>query len=262
MARSSAARIGLRTWTGSDRCACPSTGTRVWRRCAEVFAATGQRWGATILVDDASSATLPQLLEDLAAAGCHDVSLLNYVGQPAQLLSPHKRRRIAELASTSPLPCRISLCFGSTLDVPRLLAGFDNDGDCGAGSDFIAVTPDQRVQSCSFQDHSFPAATVANLASSMTRYQTDSIPPSRQGVVETVPGFQRARRNAARPARWGRRRAGEVQQAETVASASELFAEARRKGADHKLHAPLRTVMTSSNGGPGQTTRRAAMRSS
>src|SRR6185369_11135849 len=126
-------------------------GDTVWRRCAELFAATGQRWGANVLVDDASCATLAATLADLAAAGCHDVSLLGYVGEPARLLSPRARRQLADVALTSPLPCRVSVCFGSSLPVPRLLAGFDNDGDCGAGSDFITVTPDQWVQSCSFQ---------------------------------------------------------------------------------------------------------------
>lgn len=50
--------------------------------------------------------------------------------------------------------------FGSSLEVPRLLAGFDNDGDCGAGSDFINITFEQPVLSCSFQDHGLPRATA------------------------------------------------------------------------------------------------------
>jgi hypothetical protein len=138
-------------------------GDTVWRRCAELFATTGQRWGANILVDDAACATLASTLADLAAAGCHDVSLLGYVGEPARVLSPRGRRELADIALASPLPCRVSVCFGASLDVPRLMAGFDNDGDCGAGSDFITVTPDQRVQSCSFQDAGFPGTTAAEI---------------------------------------------------------------------------------------------------
>jgi hypothetical protein len=159
-------------------------GDTVWRRCAELFVATGQRWGANILVDDAACAALPAVLEDLAAAGCHDVSLLGYVGEPARLLSPGSRRRIAEVALASPLPCRISVCFGSSLDVPRLVAGFDNDGDCGAGNDFISVTPDQRVQSCSFQGGGFAGTTAAEILTVWrTRRATLALPALRSGCA-------------------------------------------------------------------------------
>jgi len=140
-------------------------GDAIWRRCAEVFAETGQRWGANLLVDDAACAKLPLTLAELAAAGCDDVSLLGYVGEPARLLSPPARARLADIAQESPLPCRVSVCFGSSLAVPRLLAGFDNDGDCGAGRDFLTVTPDQRVQACSFQETSFPGATASEILS-------------------------------------------------------------------------------------------------
>ena len=139
---------------------------------------TGQRWGANVLVDNTSSATLPATLEDLAAAGCHDVSLLGYVGEPARLLSPRARRQLAEIALTSPLPCRISVCFGSSLQVPRLLAGFDNDGDCGAGNDFITVTPDQRVQSCSFQEDGFPGATADEILTAWRTQRASLAQPS------------------------------------------------------------------------------------
>lgn len=138
-------------------------GDQIWRRCAELFTGAGQRWGANLLVDDASIATLPAMLCELAAAGCHDVYLLGFVGEPKRLLSPPARRKLADIVMASPVPCRVSVCFGSSLGVPRLMAGFDNDGDCGAGDDFITVTPDQRVQSCSFQDHGFPGATAVEI---------------------------------------------------------------------------------------------------
>lgn len=169
-------------------------GDSVWRRCAELFAETGQLWGANILVDNASTATLPATLADLAAAGCHDVSLLAYVGEPARLLSPRARRELAEIALASHVPCRISVCFGSSLEVPRLLAGFDNDGDCGAGSDFITVTPDQRVQSCSFQEHGFSGTSADEI---LTAWRTQ-----RATLARPSPriGCARQSRDGSRPA--------------------------------------------------------------
>jgi hypothetical protein len=169
-------------------------GDTVWRRCAALFAGSGQLWGANVLVDDAALATLPSTLADLAAAGCHDVSLLGYVGEPARLLSPRARAALADAVLASPLPCRVSVCFGSALGVPRLLAGFDNDGDCGAGSDFITVTPDQRVQSCSFQAHGFPGATAAEiLAAWATRRAALAAPSPRTGCARVhADGFDPA----------------------------------------------------------------------
>jgi hypothetical protein len=159
----------------------------VWRRCAKVFAEAGQRWGANVLVDDAACAALPATLAELAAAGCDDASLLGYVGEPARVLSPSARRRLADIALSSPLPCRVSVCFGSSLGVPRLLAGFDNDNDCGAGSDFVTVTPDQRVQSCSFQQHGFPGATAREiLAAWRTRRAALAQPSPRSGCARLL----------------------------------------------------------------------------
>ncbi len=135
-------------------------GDRTWRRCGDVFASDAQRWGANILVDDATLTTLDDTLSELAAAGCDDVSLLNYVGEPCRILSANGRRRLADIISASPIPCRVSVCFGDALGVPRLMAGAQNEGNCGAGSDFITVTPDQKVQACSFQSHAFPGATA------------------------------------------------------------------------------------------------------
>ena len=137
----------------------------VWRRCASVFRSYGQRWGANLLVDDAALDGLSELLGELARAGCDDVSLLGYVGEPGRVLSASGRERLAQIVAASAAVCRVSVCFGGELAVPRLMAGFDNTGDCGAGSDFISILPDQRVQSCSFQDVSWPATTAAEILS-------------------------------------------------------------------------------------------------
>jgi hypothetical protein len=138
-------------------------GDRTWRRCGALFRGDAQKWGANILVDDTALATLEGTLRDLATAGCADVSVLNYVGEPGRLLSNHGRRRLSEIISASPVPCRVSVCLGNSLGVPRLMAGAHNEGNCGAGSDFLTVTPDQKVQACSFHNHGFPGATAAEI---------------------------------------------------------------------------------------------------
>jgi hypothetical protein len=58
---------------------------------------------------------------------------------------------------------RLSVCLGARLHVQRLFDGADDSGDCGAGRDFVSITPDRRVQSCSFQDESFPIETASDV---------------------------------------------------------------------------------------------------
>lgn len=135
-----------------------------WRRAAAMLAGAGQLFGANVLVSDARLPGLPALLAELAQFSCHDVSLLNYVGPEARLhLSPAGEQRLTQIIAESPLPVRLSVCFGHRLSVPRLFNGADNSGDCGAGYDFVSITPDKRMQSCSFQDTSLPAETAVQI---------------------------------------------------------------------------------------------------
>lgn len=135
-----------------------------WRRAAAMLAGAGQLFGANVLVSDARLPGLPALLAELAQFSCHDVSLLNYVGPDTWLhLSPAGEHRLERIIAESPLPARLSVCFGHRLSVPRLFDGADNSGDCGAGYDFASITPDKRMQSCSFQDASLPAETAAQI---------------------------------------------------------------------------------------------------
>lgn len=122
------------------------------------------RWGANVLVDDDALAMLPRKLDELAALGAHDVSLLSYVGAGlARRLSSAGESQLGRIIEGSPLPVRLSVCLGSRVLVPRLFAGADDSGDCGAGRDFVSITPDRRVQSCSFQDASFPVESAADV---------------------------------------------------------------------------------------------------
>ena len=126
-----------------------------WRDPARVLQDAGQRWGANVLVDDQNVHQLAALLDDLAAAGAHDVSLLSYVGVPSRVLTIGARRRLAQIIERAPLPCRLSVCMGDAVPVHRLWAGATRDGDCGAGVDFVSITPDGTMAPCSFHQARF-----------------------------------------------------------------------------------------------------------
>jgi len=159
-----------------------------WRAAAEILAGADQRWGANLLVDGAALAGLPATLSELAARGCHDVSLLAYVGPQAQRhLDAAGDRRLAAIIADSPVACRLSVCFGDRVAVPRLHGG-DDPGDCGAGRDFVSITPDRRVQSCSFQERSWPGATAAEILAAWRLHQAALAAPSpRRGCARVLP---------------------------------------------------------------------------
>ena len=118
-----------------------------WQRAAQTLSGFGQRCGASLLVDRARLRPLPQLLNALAAAVCHDVSLLFYVGPDvSRHLHADDDRALADRISDSLIPCRVSVCCCDRLLVPRLLAG----DDCEAGRDVVLITSDGRVQARSF----------------------------------------------------------------------------------------------------------------
>jgi Radical SAM superfamily len=166
-----------------------------WRVAARTLSDAGQLWGANLLMDDARCAALPALLSELAALGCHDVSLLGYVGaDPSLQLSVAGRARLAAIIDDAPLQCRLSVCFGDGVPAPRLFAGMDDTGDCGAGYDFVSITSDQHVQSCSFQNRSLPAHTAEEILAIWRERQLYLEQPSpRHGCARTLP-LSRARR--------------------------------------------------------------------
>ena len=135
-----------------------------WRDAAQVLSSYGQKWGANLLVDTEALRTLPALLAQLAALGCHDVSLLSYIGPDLHRhLGPEGKAQLAAIVQDSPIACRLSVCFGDTVPLPRLFDGADGSGDCGAGVDFVSITPDQRMQGCSFHDGGLPARNAQEI---------------------------------------------------------------------------------------------------
>ncbi len=157
-----------------------------WRRAAEVLSANGQRWGVNLLVDDGALDTLPALLSEFAAFGARDVSILTYVGEPGRRLSTACAERLAAILKGAPLPARLSVCAGDLVPVPRLFSG-----DCGAGLDFVSITPDQRLLACSFSDApgaSLPATTAAQVLSGWRAHQAWlSRPSPREGCGRALP---------------------------------------------------------------------------
>ncbi len=165
-----------------------------WREAAEVLSGHGQRWGANVLVDGPALTGLPSLLAELAALGCRDASLLNYVGPDAhRLLDGPECRRLADLVADSPIECRLSVCFGDRVPSPRLFAGADGSGDCGAGLDFLAITSDKRVKACSFHDASLPGATAADVLAAWRLERARLMQASpRRGCARALPRLDAA----------------------------------------------------------------------
>lgn len=138
---------------------------------AKLLGESGLCWGANVLVDPRALDTLTAQLAFFAEHGAHDVSLLRYVEHSDSRAPTHartqldayERERLARIVAASPLPCRLSVCFGDRVPVPRLFAGADGTGDCGAGSDFLTIRADGQVQSCSFQDASVPTRSAADI---------------------------------------------------------------------------------------------------
>jgi MoaA/NifB/PqqE/SkfB family radical SAM enzyme len=156
-----------------------------WREACRVLSDYGQRWGANVIVDDAVLHALPALLAELAELGCHDVSLLSYIGpDPRRHLAPVSRAHLAAIVQDSPIACRLSVCFGDSIPVPRLFDGADGSGDCGAGLDFVSITPDQRMQGCSFHEGGLPATSAEEI---LTGWQKErarlALPSLRRGCA-------------------------------------------------------------------------------
>lgn len=143
----------LKEWIGEIRLSVYDDNP--WQERAELLAAAGVRFGVNLLVTPARLSVLPTLLNLLATLGCSDVALLSYIGADAGLhLTCSDEQHLAAIIAASPIRVKLSVCFGNRLHpLPRLF-----DGDCGAGEDFIVITSDKKVKSCSFQNCSMEVA--------------------------------------------------------------------------------------------------------
>ena len=126
-----------------------------WTDDVRRLCASGERVGVNWLVTPARLASLECTLLRLAARGCRDVLLLRYKGRDRALHLDHAQaeelgQRVALLARSLQrrMAVKLDVCFGEWLAAaPRLF----NKNDCGAGREFVVITSDKRLASCSFE---------------------------------------------------------------------------------------------------------------
>jgi MoaA/NifB/PqqE/SkfB family radical SAM enzyme len=137
-----AARIA--PWVGQVRISVYDD--NLWYNAAHALVEAGIQTGINVIVTPDRLAALPALLDQAAQIGCHDVALLRYVGVDHSMhLSSAQQTALSHIALLSPIPVKLSVCFGSQINVPLL-----ESGDCGAGDSFISITADRHVRACSF----------------------------------------------------------------------------------------------------------------
>lgn len=112
------------------------------------------RFGLNYLVTPARVVTLEARMAEWMGHGVRDVLLLSYKGaDPALHLSDDDCRRLDDSLVRlhrvfgSTLTLKVDVCWGDRL--PRAPKLFESS-DCEAGDDFLAISSDRRVQSCSF----------------------------------------------------------------------------------------------------------------
>lgn len=113
-------------------------------------------------------------------------------------LSVDGERRLADIISSSPVQCKMSVCWGERVSVPRLFWGADNSGDCGASSDFVSITPDMKMQSCSFHDAGFDIDSADDILKAWrTQQALLATPSSRFGCARRTASMGSASGEAA-----------------------------------------------------------------
>jgi hypothetical protein len=123
---------------------------------------TGRRAGLNLLVTPANLGLLDVLVTDAIHQGARNVLLLGYKGADATLhLSTAQLDQLRQsVLRLQHLPLRLDICWYPLLsDLPHLFAR----GDCGAGDEFLVITPDQAVQPCSFHHERIPFETFDEL---------------------------------------------------------------------------------------------------
>jgi len=122
---------------------------------------------------------------DFLNLGARNVLLLGYKGpDPALRLSPRDIDRLKNAVQRlEHLPLRLDICWYPHFpDLPHLFAR----PDCGAGDEFLVITPDQAVQPCSFHHERVPFETIEDLKAIYLDLRTRKPATSTPGCTRTL----------------------------------------------------------------------------
>ena len=122
----------------------------------------GRQVGVNWLVTPHTVGLIEPMVRDVLSLGAQNVLLLGYKGADTSLhltgADLARLRRAVERMQH--LPLRLDICWYPLLsDLPHLFAR----RDCGAGDEFLVITPDRAIQPCSFHHTRIPFETFDDL---------------------------------------------------------------------------------------------------
>jgi MoaA/NifB/PqqE/SkfB family radical SAM enzyme len=150
------------------------------------------RFGLNYLVTPSRVRTLEADVAAFVDRGVRDILMLSYKGADSALHLSEREVRMfdASLAKLHELfgggvDLKVDVCWGSRLVVtPQLL----DDSDCGANVDFLSITSDKRVLSCSFAHGGVPFREVSEIRTIWRSMQDQRIEASSPGCARLA-GF-------------------------------------------------------------------------
>ena len=139
-----------------------------YRRTLRMLA--GGNVGVNWLVTPADVGLVEPFVRDFLAFGARNILLLGYKGSDASLhLRPsHLETLKRAVLDLQYLPLRLDACWYPLMpDLPHLFPR----SDCGAGDEFLVITPDRAVQPCSFHSEKMPFKTLEELKAIYQRFR-------------------------------------------------------------------------------------------
>lgn len=145
----------------------------------DLLAGENARFGINYLVTPKRARTVEADVYAFAARGVRDFLFLSYKGDdPSLHLSPREcamfDESLAKLHATfgSRLDLKVDVCWANRLvKAPQLLY----EDDCQANVDFLSITSDKRVLSCSFKAGGIPFSDPSELPAIYTSLQRTKI---------------------------------------------------------------------------------------
>jgi len=122
----------------------------------------GRQAGVNWLVTPENVGLVECFVTDFLSQGAKNVLLLGYKGpDPGLHLSEPGRAELRRtLSRLQGLPIRLDICWHPYFsDLPRLF----ERRDCGAGDEFLVITPDRAIQPCSFHQERIAFETFEDL---------------------------------------------------------------------------------------------------